>query len=1246
MRRRDLGLARPGVWPALIAAAVALAAAAGIASPFTALLHLLFLGGSLLIGAAATAAVVRAGRAGQFPRTVLEELCHGMRSLRAEVAPGSAEPLNRARGRLNVPGFLDSYFAFRCRRDLQSDAQPRPDFSVTADDQGPTTADLLRQQTSRYQELLRTLSDRRWRQSRVDQRAGALLVLAMPYVIALGWVTVPLAILSAVADQAPVAVALLPLLPAVAVLAMLSTELAELSKFCRPSHEHAPAREYRRLLVSLPGYEAVQGLAAARAVAFHPSTAPDSVDGPQAPGLVRSLQFVVLIAAGITVIDASLLAHLLLIDIPKIGRDSVLPLAVSLVLAGAASGAVVALCRSWRPPGWLVAVTHRVDDDEPTPTPSARHRLHWLPDRARTEDLLARWYGALQPQLVDGTAAARSGEDGESSRRFWRSALVLAVAASALCLTWARPGPWEAGVIIAAAVVVAIRRRRGLEAWSAVSAVGALARAPLRAARRRTPVALAERTWQELPPAARAILPLLLIQNVLIGLELGGAFGFLLIAALDLAVLNRLTGPVSRGRPTAPAVSNPVGSNGQPSGPGVEPAGGAAQRPGGDELEVSARAAPQADARPWLGAKLTGAIQGPIAVVALILATGWIAYAQPGPALIPVVLVVGLTIPTISNVDRGRAITMVLAVAVVIATVDYVSWRFVVTNWPGWWIAAPLLFAEAFGAVHVLGFQLTIWPWPQPHLQPTEDPTRRPIYIFIPTLNEGVAVLRPTLKGCIAARDRYVERHPGAQVTIVVCNDGRAAGAPVWEEVAGLARELGVSCVTRTQPGGAKAGNIENARQIVHATGNALVVIFDVDQVPTPDFLLKTVPPFADPKVGWVQTGQYYANLRNPVSRWADDQQSMFYNLLCPGKAAMNAAFICGTNVVLRASALDEIGGFPQDSVTEDFAASIRLHPRWRSTYLTDVLATGLGPLDIPSYFRQQGRWALGTLGVFRTHWREILLPRRNGLRIGQRAQYFLACTHYLCGLRDLIYVISPLLFIATGVPAVRSTSLMQYLSHFLPYAVLGLFAMWHAGRGVMGPRGIIMGFGSFPALLGSLLAVILNRKRGFASTSKKHGGQMSFRHLRVHLVLVLLCLLSLIWVTEVRGEQATSLFISVVWVLYSLALLGSFLWLALQDAGLATAIGKWGAPDEIASKLSYRSRLLARVDRGMPARNVAVAALVATPLLFANHLVGLPLFARPSVPAFVIGHEPVGPPYLGVSVPTRLLATRPALLE
>jgi cellulose synthase (UDP-forming) len=1142
---------------------LALAATAGIASRFTALLHLLFLGGSLLIGAAATAAVFRAGRGGRFPRIVLDAFGHGIPTLRAEIAQSPVQRLNRDQTPLNVREVLDSYFATRPRLDLQTEAP----------------------------------------------RAGALHILAMPYVPALGWVTVPIAILSAVAGQAPVTVALLPLLPAVAVLALLAMEVAELSEFCRARHELAPAREHGRLLACLPGYEAVQALAAARAVALHPCTSPGGADEPRAPRLVHTDRVVVAVAAAITVIDLSLLAHLLAIDIPETGRGVVLPFTVSLVLAGSASGALLALCRSWRSPGWLVAVTSWVHDGEPTAAPAGQHRLKWLPDRARTEALLARWYASLHPRV---------GAGGESSRRFWRFVLVLAVTASALWLTWARRGLWEAGLLVAVAIAFAQRR----VALHRLPGFSRMAVPAAHRVRRLSAVAFAQRTWRGLPEPVRGILPLLVIFNLLVAVELGGTALFLILAAVDLYVLHRVCPPSSRRRLTRPPISPPDNRRG---------ASDSRERSAGNRR---APAAHRARAQPA------------IAITSLIVAIAWIAYSHPGPALIPAVLVVGLTIPSIADIDREQATTMVLSIAVVVATVDYVSWRFGVTNWQGWWIAAPLVLAEAFGAVHVLGFQLTIWPRPQPQLEPTEDPTRRPIFVFIPTLNEGVGILRPTIDGCIAARDRYLEQYPGAAVTIVICNDGRVAGSPVWEEVEALAREVAVSCVSRTQPGGAKAGNIENARQAVHATGDALLAVFDADQVPKPEFLLKTVPPFADAKVGWVQTGQYYANLANPVSRWADDQQSMFYNLLCPGKAAMNAAFICGTNVVLRAAALDEIGGLPQDSVTEDFAASIRLHPRWRSIYLTDVLATGLGPLDLPSYFRQQGRWALGTLGVLRTNWRDILLPRRHGLRLSQRAQYFLACTHYLCGVRDLIYLVSPLLFIATGVPAVHSASLTQYLLHFIPYAGLGLLAMWYAGSGVMGPRGIIVGFGSFPALLESLLAVVLNRKRGFAATSKKHQGRASLLHVCVHLVLLGLCVVCLVWATVTKGEQATSLFISVMWIVYSLAQLGSFLWLALQDAGLAAAIGRWGAGDEVASKVAYCSRLLTRLDRATPTRNVAIAALVACPLLFTSQLRALPVFVTKTVTPFVISREPAGPPYMGVSVPAASLRTRPALVE
>ena len=182
------------------------------------------------------------------------------------------------------------------------------------------------------------------------------------------------------------------------------------------------------------------------------------------------------------------------------------------------------------------------------------------------------------------------------------------------------------------------------------------------------------------------------------------------------------------------------------------------------------------------------------------------------------VLIVGAAILSTMEVSRHQAITMLLAIGTGVAAIDYMSWRFSVTNWQGWWIAVPLLFAETLGAVHTLGFQCTVWPRPEPVIEPNEDPTRHAIFILVPTVNEGVATLRPTLEGCIAARQKYLAQYPDGQVTIVVCNDGRVAKYPRWMEIETLAQELGVRCVTRSIGGGAKAGNIENARQVCQIT--------------------------------------------------------------------------------------------------------------------------------------------------------------------------------------------------------------------------------------------------------------------------------------------------------------------------------------------------------------------------------------------------------------------------------------------
>lgn len=536
-----------------------------------------------------------------------------------------------------------------------------------------------------------------------------------------------------------------------------------------------------------------------------------------------------------------------------------------------------------------------------------------------------------------------------------------------------------------------------------------------------------------------------------------------------------------------------------------------------------------------------------------LIAVALVAWTLPGVWLLLGVLALGGIVSLAGEQSHQQTARIVLAVGVALTSVDYLTWRFEVANWSGWWIAIPLFAAEAFGAIHCLGLQYTVWPWPAPSINATEDATTKPIFVFIPTVDEGVMILDATVRAALQARSAFLREYPHGSITIAICNDGKVAGAPDWQATERLAERLGVKCITRTVGGGAKAGNIEHARHVLGATGDALIVIFDADQQAHRDFFLKTIPPLGDPTIGWVQTGQYYRNLDNPVARWAHDQQALFYQVLCPGKAAHNAAFICGTNVVIRASALDEIGGLPQNSVTEDFAASIMLHRAWRSIFLTDKLAEGLGPMDLAAYFKQQRRWAVGTLSVLRTSWRDVFVPRRGGLKLEQRLQYALACTHYLCGVRDFIYLVAPLLFIITGIPAVRGSTLVLFLWHFAPYMLVSQAAFWNVCGRKSGWRGIVIGFGSFPVLIEAALVALLGIRISFGVTAKQRSGKRHYAHLLAHALAALACVGGFALALHTSGDSQ-AMFVSVLWVGYSLAMLLCILWLGMLDYGWQVA--------------------------------------------------------------------------------------------
>ncbi|HEX4717387.1 MAG TPA: glycosyltransferase [Thermoleophilaceae bacterium] len=137
---------------------------------------------------------------------------------------------------------------------------------VTREECPPTLSAFAKQRTRWNQGFLQTLKRGYWRRLPLRQRLLGLYTLAMPYLMAVIWITIPVAIATAVVVKAPVPITLISFLPLLPMLAMLAVEVAALGDFCRTYGERPSVRDYLRLVLGLLVYQSVLAFSAGRAV--------------------------------------------------------------------------------------------------------------------------------------------------------------------------------------------------------------------------------------------------------------------------------------------------------------------------------------------------------------------------------------------------------------------------------------------------------------------------------------------------------------------------------------------------------------------------------------------------------------------------------------------------------------------------------------------------------------------------------------------------------------------------------------------------------------------------------------------------------------------------------------------------------------------------------------------------------------------------------------------------------------------
>src|SRR5215469_3677857 len=137
---------------------------------------------------------------------------------------------------------------------------------VTREECPPTLRAFVRQRTRWNQGYLQTLARGCWRQLPARQRALGVYILAMPYLMTLTWLLIPIAIVTTALLKAPIVITLLSFLPLLPMLCMLTAEVVGLGEFGRTFGERRRLSDYARLIIGLVPYQAVLAYCAARAV--------------------------------------------------------------------------------------------------------------------------------------------------------------------------------------------------------------------------------------------------------------------------------------------------------------------------------------------------------------------------------------------------------------------------------------------------------------------------------------------------------------------------------------------------------------------------------------------------------------------------------------------------------------------------------------------------------------------------------------------------------------------------------------------------------------------------------------------------------------------------------------------------------------------------------------------------------------------------------------------------------------------
>ncbi|QDK33516.1 glycosyltransferase [Sphingomonas sp. IC081] len=401
-----------------------------------------------------------------------------------------------------------------------------------------------------------------------------------------------------------------------------------------------------------------------------------------------------------------------------------------------------------------------------------------------------------------------------------------------------------------------------------------------------------------------------------------------------------------------------------------------------------------------------------------------------GYTFVPTSKLAGLThdqvMPKVDGVNLAAVRADIALFAVLAAILAGLNWTF--------------FFAISLGVLRSVGLAslAAMLRRPRP-VEAPEDTCQPLVTVIIPAYNEE-RVIEASVRRVLESDYRHLQ--------VIVADDGSKDRTSAIVSGA-FASNPRVELLTLVNGGKAAALN----RALLQARGE-IVVALDADTQFEVETISRLVRWFADPAIGAVAGNAKVGNRVNLVTRWQGVEYVTAQNLERRALTKLDAIMVVpGAVGAWRREALDDVGGYPEDTLAEDQDLTIAIQRKgWKVAYDEDAVAWTEAPESFHALSKQRFRWSFGTLQCLWKHRGTLRKGRPSGLAFIGMPQAWL--------FQIVFAVISPAidlaLLISIGGTALRisqhgwaqtQTDVLRMGAYWLGFTLVDLACGWVAYR-------------------------------------------------------------------------------------------------------------------------------------------------------------------------------------------------------